>query len=183
MSNDLRDQLLKAGLVTEAQVKKAETPRPPRESAKARQPAPTRARKAKPQQLADGRANKGRRKPAQVAQTPSPTPHLDKAQREAVRVFLRERRRNVADAPLPYNFLDGSAVKKLWVTAEQHTALGAGTLLIVARNDRHYLIGDEDVQKLLELDPRANIIRAQASATVDEDPAYRDHPIPDDLMW
>lgn len=183
MSNDLRDQLLKAGLVTEEQVKAAET-RPQRTPGSSQKPAGKKAKKARPPQRAKAAPVRPKRphKPAAPAQTPSPTPHLDKAQREAVRTFLREKRRNVADAPLPYNFLDGRAVKKLWITAEQQAALAAGELVIVSRNDRHYLIGKDDSEHLLTLDPKAAIIRADAHSEED-DPAYREHPIPDDLVW
>lgn len=184
MSNDLRDQLLKAGLVTEDQVKAAET-RPPREPRASQKPSGKKSKKARPPQAAKAapaRRKRPNNKPAAPAQTPSPTPHLDKAQREVVRTFLREKRQNATDAPLPYNFLDGRAVKKLWITSEQQTALASGELVIVSRNDRHYLIGKEDSEHLLTLDPKAVIIRADARSE-EEDPAYKDHPVPDDLVW
>lgn len=186
MSNDLRDQLLKAGLVTEDQVKAAES-HPRREHGTVGKPSDSRKKgnKGRPPQAPKGTParTKRARKPAAPAQTPSPTPHLDKAQREAVRTFLREKRRNHPDAPLPYNFQDGRAVKKLWVTAEQQAALGAGELVIVSRNDRHYLINREDSEYLLTLDPKAVIIRACDAREEEDDPAYREHPIPDDLVW
>ena len=186
MSNDLRDQLLKAGLVTEDQVRATET-RPRREPRTPQKPVGKKAKKARPPQsakAAPAARPKRPRKPAAPAQTPSPTPHLDKAQREAVRTFLREKRQNTPDAPLPYNFQDGRAVKKLWVTAEQQAALGTGELVIVSRNDRHYLIGKADAEHLHTLDPKAAIIRADdARGEDEEDPAYKEHPIPDDLVW
>lgn len=186
MSNDLRDQLLKAGLVTEDQVKAAES-RPRRETRSATKLSGSRKKgnKGRPPQAAKGvpARPKGARKSVAPAQTQSPSPHLDKAQREAVRTFLREKRRNAPDAPLPYNFQDGRAVKKLWVTAEQQAALGAGDMVIVSRNDRHYLIGREDSEYLLTLDPKAVIIRAGHAREDEDDPAYREHPIPDDLVW
>lgn len=186
MSNDLRDQLLRAGLVTEDQVKAVESrsqrnpcvgKRPPgglKKGKKTRQPQATRGAVAR---------FKHQRKHAAPAQMPSPTPHLDKAQREAVRTFLREKRQNTPNAPLPYNFQEGCAVKKTWVTAEQQAALGSGELVIVSRNDRHYLIGQADSEHLLTLDPKAVIIRADAVLEEEEDPAYKEHPIPDDLVW
>jgi uncharacterized protein len=185
MSNDLRDQLLKAGLVTEDQVKATET-RPRREPRTSQKPAGKKVKKARPPQSAKAAPARPKRprKPAAPAQTPSPTPHLDKAQREVVRTFLREKRQNTPDAPLPYNFQDGRAVKKFWVTAEQQAALGTGELVIVSRNERHYLIGKADSEHLLTLDPKAVIIRAaDARSEEAEDPAYKDHPIPDDLVW
>ncbi|MEJ2480254.1 MAG: DUF2058 family protein [Acidihalobacter sp.] len=185
MSNDLRDQLLKAGLVSEDQVKAAET-RPQRAPGAARKPIGKKPKKPRPSQGAKGAAARPKRprKPAAPAQTPSPTPHLDKAQREVVRTFLREKRQNTPDAPLPYNFQDGNAVKKLWVTADQQAALGSGELVIISRNDRHYLIGREDSEHLLTLDPKAVVIRADdARGEEEEDPAYKEHPIPDDLVW
>jgi uncharacterized protein len=187
MSNDLRDQLLRAGLVTEDQVKAAET-RPQRAPKTSQKPVGKKAKPKKPRsphgaKEAPARPQRPRKKPAAPAQTPSPTPHLDKAQREVVRTFLREKRQNVPDAPLPYNFQDGRAVKKLWVNAEQQAALGTGELVIVSRNDRHYLIGKEDSEHLLTLDPKAMIIRADDARGEEDDPAYKDHPIPDDLVW
>lgn len=182
MSNDLRDELMKAGLVTEDQVKAADE-RPRREAKRAQKPSFKKAPKnAKNTRGPQGAKPKRPRKPAAPAQTPSPTPHLDKAQRAAVRTFLREKRQNIADAPLPYNFLDGRAVKKLWVTLEQQAALSAGELVVASRNDRHYLITGEDAETLLTLDPKAVIIRSKARSE-EEDPAYQAYPIPDDLVW
>ncbi|OBS08766.1 DUF2058 family protein [Acidihalobacter prosperus] len=203
MNNALRDQLLKAGLVTEDQVKAADdkpkgepTGRNAKRAGGERKRSPQGDRRAEggtrrrkpPAAVAASRpaassAGGGRAaKKANPAQTPSPHAHLDKSQREAVRRFLREQRVNAAGGETPYHFQEGTAVRKIWVTPEQRTGLTGGVLVIVPRNERYYVIDAAQVDALLALDPKAEVIRADARSD-EEDPAYRDHPIPDDLVW
>ncbi|AOU97342.1 hypothetical protein BI364_04455 [Acidihalobacter yilgarnensis] len=202
MNNALRDQLLKAGLITEDQVKVADDK--PR-----REPSPRKPKRADAERKRERRVTEDtrppRRKPtpepsaarvrskptnggkaakaSNPAQTPSPYAHLDKAQREAVRRFLREQRVNAGDGETPYHFQEGAAVRKIWVTAAQRQMLADGALVIVPRNERYYVIDAAQVEPLQVLDPKVKIIRADALSDEDEDPAYKDHPIPDDLVW
>ena len=160
MSNSLRDELLRAGLVSQERLEAAK------------------ASKRRP----GGAPRKARGRPA-AAQSAAPAAALrpDKARRAEVREFLRKKRRNVADAPLPFHFVEGRVIRKIWVTAEQKAALAAGDLLIASRNERHYLLDRKDGETLLALDPGAVLIRPDTGA--DDDPAYAAHPVPDDLQW
>ncbi|AOV16519.1 hypothetical protein BJI67_05030 [Acidihalobacter aeolianus] len=208
MNNALRDQLLKAGLVTEDQVKAADdggrkapaargNDAQPRgrqqgkrgaQAGQRRQPAQSRDVEkpaVKPAPARRKPAKSGKAAKANPAQTPSPYAHLDKATREAVRRFLRENRVNGGEGETPYHFQEGAAVRKIWITSEQRQALTEGTLVIVPRNERYYVIDAALTEGLLGLDPKAEVIRADAQTGGDEeeDPAYKDHPIPDDLVW
>lgn len=207
MNNALRDQLLKSGLITEDQAKSVDSPsqrapaggKPNRGEDKRKrlhsgfrgseQPHPgRRSSAASPNRNAGtvrGTAAKGlKKKMGNPAQTPSPYAHLDKDQREAVRRFLREQRVNKGDGDLPYQFQQGSAVRKIWVTSEQRQSLMAGALVIVPRNDRYYVIEAAQADSLRALDPLVEIIDATTpSGGGEEDPDYKDYPVPDDLVW
>lgn len=212
MNNALRDQLLKAGLVTEDQVKAADeggrrAPAARGDDAQPRRRQPGKQGKrgtqdgrrrpaaqpggteqqpaAKPAAARRKPAKSGKAAKANPAQTPSPYAHLDKAAREAVRRFLRENRVNGGEGDTPYHFQEGAAVRKIWITSEQRQALTEGALVIVPRNERYYVIDAALTEGLLGLDPKAEIIRAdaQTGGGEEEDPAYKDHPIPDDLVW
>lgn len=207
MNNALRDQLLKAGLITEDQAKSGESPsqraqtrsKPKRAEEKRKRqhngsrvseqvpnarrspsPAPNRAKV----QVRDSSVKGLKSKSGNPAQTPSPYAHLDKAQRDAVRRFLRDQRVNKGDGETPYQFQEGSAVRKVWVTPEQRQGLMEGALVIVPRNDRYYVLEAAQADPLRALDPLVEIIYAQAQSDGgEEDPDYKDYPIPDDLMW
>lgn len=209
MNNALRDQLLKAGLITEDQVKAANdkprhapvTGKPIRQESKNKRihskqrlegEIQTKRRK---QTVTDAGATRVRsahvptagikvKKTSNPAQTPSPYAHLDKAQREAVRRFLREHRVNSGEGEIPYHFQEGTSVRKIWVTPQQREALMLGHLVIVPRNERYYVIDAAQAESLRSLDPLAEVILAEASSErIDDDPAYKDFPIPDDLVW
>ena len=208
MNNALRDQLLKAGLVTEDQVKAAgdkahsaptgDKPQRPDSKRKrkhgeprvadktyaARRKLSTAHNKSKARTLNPEERDQQKSKSSNPAQTPSPYAYLDKNQREAVRRFLREQRENKGDGDTPYHFQEGKAVRKIWVTSQQREDLTKGVLVIVPRNERYYVINALQVDALRSLDPLAEVIRFDASGdTGDDDPAYKEHPIPDDLVW
>lgn len=177
MNEALRDQLRKAGLVNKEQNAVTENKAPQNKVKR-------RATRATNSQSKPIRGNSSKRKKqAKVAQTPSPHSHLDKSQREAVRRFLREHRLNTGQGEIPFYFQEGSVVQKIWVTADQRQQLMGGDLVIVSRNERYYVLDATLSKELLMLDSKATIIQIEESQSEEDDPAYKAHPIPDDLVW
>jgi uncharacterized protein YaiL (DUF2058 family) len=184
MSNSLRDQLLKAGLVSETQVKQAE-----KASKKG-------GRKARHEQKRTGQPIKA---PAEerIEQAQSDKVARDrklnreqeivkakKAARAQVSDLIKRHRLNDAHAEVRYYFQRGNHIKQLDVTPEQREGLVGERLAIVTFQGGQHLITMDVADKIAKIDPEAKIHRHEAppSEPDAEDP-YRDYQVPDDLMW
>lgn len=182
MSLSLRDQLLKAGLVTEQQVQRAErdqreqqfrAPRGKKQKPAGPTPAQLAAQKAAAEKAArDAEANRRKQE------------KLDRRARHA------EVRQLVAAHQVPrvetedfYNFQDGPQIRRIEVNPELRAKLVNGQLAIVRCEGRFAFvpaaIGEQigaRVEKAL-----LHLNRPQQKPA-DDDP-YKDYVVPDDLMW
>lgn len=176
MNETLRDQLRKAGLVNRDQHSLAKN-EVSQKKVKRRVTQTTNNRsKSSP-----GNSSKRLTNPAQ---TLSPHSHLSKSEREVVRRFLREHRLNAGQGEIPFYFQEGSVIRKIWVTLDQRQQLMQGKLVIVPRNERYYVLDDANSEQLRMLDPKVTIISVEGGIHTDEDDlAYRDFPVPEDLIW
>ena len=178
MGSSLKDQLLKAGLVTPEQVARAE--RPPRTSAKRRDRTGRRA----PPRPEPARAR------APSAHAPAAAPVDRKALRKRVKAFLSKQRLNDKNADQPFHIVRGGRIKRVYVSAAQRVLLRAGELVIAAVYGNHYLITAADAARLQAMLPGAVIHSARAAAGEEdgaaeregEDP-YAGYEVPDDLVW
>ncbi|MFZ8890952.1 MAG: DUF2058 family protein [Pseudomonadales bacterium] len=80
-----------------------------------------------------------------------------------------------------YHFLDGKKVRKLYVTEAQRDGLAAGAMVLVRHGAGFEVIEEKVAEKVRELDDRLVLPKPQALGA--DDPAYADHPIPDDHDW
>jgi uncharacterized protein YaiL (DUF2058 family) len=193
MSDSLRDQLLKSGLV---QKLKAE--------AKPNRPGPHKKHDQKPHD----QKKPGPKRPEPSA--PSPTrqePHehdlarayalrakqekeeRDRAQREAERVarekkerkqklveLLQGKAQNATDADLPRHFPHGSKIRRIYCTADQLAKLNHGELAVVQLAGR-YLLVDKEIAL------QAQAIQSEALVLLCDPNAPKEDDIPDDLVW
>ncbi|MCB1744885.1 MAG: DUF2058 family protein, partial [Gammaproteobacteria bacterium] len=142
MSSSLQEQLLKAGLVTEDQVKK--TRHESRRSEKSRPKAAKKQRGAANARKPDARAEAVRRE-QEAKREQDRKLNLErealKAAREAkqrARQFARKVCVNDAQAEVAFHFVRNGAVKRLYVTEAQRQGLVAGSLAIVAPAETHF---------------------------------------------
>jgi len=185
MSLSLREQLLKAGLVTEKQAKQAErttgdqrhrqakggkrTPPPPPEPTKAAQQA------AAAKLLRDQELNRKQQEKA-----------ARRAHAAELRQLVAQLRVQRPESDDYFNFVDQGKVRRLQVTPELRARLVAGSLAIV-RYDGHYdLLPLEAVERIRERHAEAIVptpaTDAPATAPAEDDP-YKDFVVPDDLTW
>ena len=156
MSESLRSQLLKAGLG------KAPEPKAPKPQAKPKSQAKDQGKlPPKP---------KARRKSA-----------LSQTLREQAKLIIEQRRLPRGQGACAYHFLDGKKVRKLYVTEAQRDGLAAGAMVLVRHGAGFEVIEEKVAEKIRELDDRLVLPKPQAPGA--DDPAYADHPIPDDLDW
>lgn len=189
MSDSLRDQLLKSGLVQKLKPQE----KPARD-------------KHKPQQAQNKHAqNKPARKPQPSFKPPAPSePNLahayalrareekeerERAQREADRIAREKKERkqkllallegkslNVADADVARHFPHGNKIRRVYCTAAQLSHLNKGDLAVVQLAGR-YLIVERDVAL------QAQAIQAESLVLLCDPNAPPEDDVPADLVW
>lgn len=176
----LRDQLLKAGLVNEKQVKKAQ-----KEKLKERN---TQTSKI---QMAD----ETRRQQTALAEKHERDRLLNQQLKEAaekkalasqIRQLIEAHRINWQEGEVPFNFTDNGTVKRLHIDSRLRDQLIRG-ILGIARVDMQYeIVPRETAERIRQRDPSAVILlnnpATDRQLTADEDP-YAKFQVPDDLVW
>lgn len=170
----LRDQLLKAGLVTEDQVNQAEA------KGKKQRHQAKKNKKLGAEQARQKAAERTRREAEQAAKREQDR-RLN-AEREAlrrrrenaarIRQIIKERRLNDPQAEIPYHFVAGKVVRKLRVTAEQQRGLACGRLGIVRNPHDEFdfpLLPRANVQTLAQIDPKLLLVLLDENAKPEED--------------
>ena len=183
MSLSLREQLLKAGLVTEKQAKQTErsTGQQRHREAKAgvRQPSPPPARAAQQAQAAkllrDQELNRKQQAKAEA-----------KARAAQLRQLVEQLRVARPESDDYFNFVDGGKVRRLAVTPDVRARLAAGSLAIVRCDGRYDLVPTDALDRIRERYATA-IVALPAAAPAPggpaEDDPYKDFVVPDDLTW
>lgn len=179
MSDSLREQLLKSGLVDEQSIKKAKTQKRKNRRQGSSEDEQSAASQAAAKREADRRArdrtlNRRREEERQR-----------QADEQAARQMVIDA--EVAhDGEERFNFSHNDRIRPIHVSAAQRKDLAAGKLAIARTKGRYRLIPGELVEKIRSRAPFLIAWTAADTAASDDsaqDDAYADHPIPDDLMW
>ncbi|MFO7953771.1 DUF2058 domain-containing protein [Thioalkalivibrio sp.] len=189
MSDDLRSQLLKTGLVDEKQVRKAKAQKHKAQKGNAKkkkdrssgpEPGVAEARKAE-------QAERSRQKNRE---------QQERAERRARHAQIRELVSThlapipTGEAALDYHFQQGGQIRHLPVTADLQKRLADGRAAIAGLDIRpekgFRVIPRETADRIRERDPEWPLVipdEVDAASAPDPDDPYRDYVIPDDLMW
>jgi uncharacterized protein YaiL (DUF2058 family) len=184
MNLSLREQLLKAGLVSEKQAKQAErsesrqlhrqkkagirTPPTPPAPAKAAQ----QAQAAK--LLRDAELNRKQREKAER-----------KARAMELKQLVEQLRVAHPDGDDWFNFVDEGKVRRVPVTPELRTRIVSGTMAIVRSEGHYHLVPADSLGRIRERHGEAIVslpAPPSAPAPAPDDP-YKDFVVPDDLTW
>jgi uncharacterized protein len=181
MSLSLREQLLKAGLVSEQQAKRADLDQ-------------------KRQQYVAPRGKKARAAPS-LAELTARRAAAEKAEKDAEhnrrkqekidrRAKFAEIRQLVEQHQVPrvesednYNFQDGTRIRRIAVTPPLRERLVRGDLAIVRNDGRYAFVPATVGEQIKARVERALIHLNKPDAAPDPDDPYKDHVIPDDLIW
>jgi uncharacterized protein YaiL (DUF2058 family) len=181
MSLSLRDQLLKAGLVTEQQAQRAE-----REQRQKQFEAPRSKKKPvgpSPQEIAAQRA---------AAEKAAKDAELNRRKQEKLerRAKFAEIKQLVAAHQVArvetedfYNFTDGSSIKRVPVNPALREQLVAGTLAIVRCEGRYAFVPSATGEQIRARVERALIHHNKPKPAAADDDPYKDYVVPDDLVW
>ena len=211
MARSLRDELLKAGLVTSEQAARAErSSRPPPKPAGGRasreRGRPARIENGQPlskpagSKPAENRAAKRRSRDASKqhlqgqdpgsaaapATPPSPDPEAQVRQLnlEIRRLLDTETEKAEAESDVPFHFPRGDRVKRLYVSGDQRRRLSNGELAIVGFRGRHHLVPRAAGERVRALRPEVFVFIASGEDGADAAAeGYEGYEVPDELVW
>jgi uncharacterized protein YaiL (DUF2058 family) len=171
MAGSLRDQLLKAGLVSEKQVKQATHEK---RKAKGGEPAKPLVDKAQESAKAQRDRELNRKRQEEAEQ---------KARHAQIKQIVETHRLADAEGDIPFNFTDGTRIKRLYLKREIQEQVINGTLIIVRQGGRYHLVRPDAAEMIRERNAASVITIGGASGTPAEDDPYADYKVPDDLIW
>jgi uncharacterized protein YaiL (DUF2058 family) len=179
MANSFGDQFLKAGLVNKTRLSKAQKSKKKQEKLRNKQKvevvdaAAVAARQAAEKKVARDR-ELNRRQKAEAER---------RAIQAQVRQLIEMNRVPRDDGELGYNFQDGKAIRKIFVTEAVHDKLARGLLAIARLDDAYEVIPSVVAEKIMLRDESCIISNATTQLESGEDDPYADYKVPDDLMW
>ncbi|MBK1632015.1 nucleoprotein/polynucleotide-associated enzyme [Thiohalocapsa halophila] len=177
MANSLQDQLLKSGLVDEQQLKQAKSKkRKQKRAGGGRAPADAERRAAAEQAAAE------KRRRDQELNREREADRQRKAELVALWHLVRDNRLSRDGGDVAYNFTDGSALKRLYVTADQQKAIAGGELAIVRHDDFYEIVPAMVAERTEQTDPAILVVWNKPGEADPDDP-YAGFEVPDDLMW
>jgi uncharacterized protein YaiL (DUF2058 family) len=175
----LKDQLLKAGLVNEKQLKQAQ--REKRKENQRQGQAGAAEEEKRRQQAAAEKAERDRQLNLQRKQEAD-----KKAIAAQVRQLIESHRQPKGEGDTPFNFVDGSTVKRLYVADQVRAQIVRGQLAIVRLDRQYELVPSEVADKIRQRDAGAVVLQndpPQKQAPDPGDDPYAAYQVPDDLMW
>ena len=181
--SSLQDQLLKAGLVSKSQAQKIKTQKKKTQKAQ---------RKSKESEIDESKLSSQKARDEKVLRDKQLNAAKQAAaeQKAIAAQVIQLIKSNIIsknDGELPYNFKDGTKIKKIFITQELQNQLTKGTLAIAKLGNSYELIPAKIAEKIAERDKEAIIqIATDGSSNTSEDhddDPYADYKIPDDLMW
>jgi uncharacterized protein YaiL (DUF2058 family) len=179
MANSFGDQFLKAGLVNKARLNEAKKSKSKQEKLKHKQKievvdeAAEAARQAAAEKAARDR-ELNRQKKEELER---------KAVHAQVRQLIELNRLPRDDGEVGYNFQDGAAIRKIFVTEDIRDKLASGLLAIVRLDDGYEVIPSIVAEKILHRDASCIVSQSSNRQESGEDDPYADYQVPDDLMW
>ncbi|PSD14083.1 DUF2058 domain-containing protein, partial [Stenotrophomonas maltophilia] len=98
--------------------------------------------------------------------------------------LLKDKSLNSEAADIARHFPYGGKIKRIYVTAEQLTALNAGELGVVQLNGRYLLVTADVLAQSEAVFAPSVALKVDPNAPAEEDP-YADpqYQVPDDLVW
>jgi len=181
MSESLRDQLLKSGLVKPPQ--KADKPK--RKAVRKRaamqnaKPARQHSEKTSEPDLAKAYALRARQEQRERDKAKAEAERIARERKERKRrlqVLLDGKALNADDADLPRHFPHRNRIRRIYCTREQLGRLNRGDLAVVQLGGRFLLVIRDLALQAQQIDPDSMVLLCDSGATNDDD-------VPDDLVW
>ncbi len=180
MSTSLRDQLLKAGLIDKRQANEAERQQQRRE----RQAPP----KHKSSVTPDGSLARQVAQSAKIARDQALNRRQqEKAEKKArlaqIKQLIEQNRLPSVENGEPYNFVDGTKIRRVAVNASIRDQIIRGEIAIVRHEGRYDLVPAAIAARIRERDEDALVSSSVGKDGSDSEGAYAGFSVPDDLIW
>jgi len=194
MADSLRDQLVKAGLATSGQAKKAERQKRAEEQARA-QSSRGKGTKSKPSDPSSVDSVKARARQLnarkvehdrEIAATRNKKREAKALRAEIKQIILQNDQRSTEarDDDVSYNFVHGKKIKRIYVPRTQQQQLSNGSLIIVSNDGSYHLVSEQVAEQIRARDPKWVIsVPEPSKKTTADDDHYARFEIPDDLDW
>lgn len=180
----LRDQLLKAGLVTEKQAREAAQQQRQQTRLTAHSMARSQPRPPSPQQLAVSQAQARKAAYDQELNRKKQEKAERKARRAQVNQLVEQCRVPKLESDDYFNFVHDNTVERICVDAPTREKIARGELIIVRYRGHFALLPNGEAQRIRDVDPTAIVaVGSVAPANIDPDDPYREFVVPDDLVW
>lgn len=189
MAGSLKDQLIKAGLVTPDRARKVErearAEKQARRKGKSAPPKPSVAAEIRAR-AAQQNTEKAERDRAQMRAI------ADKAKAKALRAEIKQiiekhdqRVKTASDDDVAYNFVHGKRIKRIYVPKAQRDQISNGSLVIVNNDGIYHLLPKKAAEKVRARDPKRIIVANDGSKPEPDadDEYYAQFKVPDDLDW
>lgn len=183
MSNSLQDQLLKSGLVSKKQANQVrqEKRKQVKQQRTRKGGAPDEAR------LQTQRAQAQKRQRDRELNEQRQRAVQEQSAAARVRQLVESNRVDRGEGDKPFQFVDGTLVRKLYVKAAQRQDLSRGVLAVVRLDDSYELVPAATALRIGETDPALVVVlntsaKQRDEASGEEDP-YAGFEVPDDLEW
>lgn len=181
--SSLQEQLLKAGLVDKNRANKAKKEKQKQDRASRQSNG---QKNQNPSQLQQQRQQKQQHDRALNQQKQHK--NSQRALNAEIKQLIEANRIDRQGGELAYSFVDGKKIRKVYVTEALKKQL-VDNRLAIARYQRDGALAYELVpvsiaEKIAQRDEKAVVVqKSSADQSSDQDDAYADYQIPDDLMW
>jgi uncharacterized protein YaiL (DUF2058 family) len=187
MSDSLRDQLLKAGLINKKQAQDAERQAQRNERPQSAKHKPKPGQPAAPPKVdaavVAARAAQSAKVARDQALNRRQQEKADKKARAAqIKQWVNEQRLAPLETGEAYNFVDGPKIRRVMVTPAIRAQIGRRELAIVRNEGGYDLVPAALAARIRERDPNAFIFIGGADGPPADD-AYSQFTVPDDLIW
>ncbi len=179
MSLSLRDQLLKAGLVSEKQAKQAGKQKQKQERLEKK----GQVEKDDSQRQAALAAQAEKIERDRELNRQQQEKAEQKARTAQIKQLIERSRLPKLTTDDYYNFVDDKKVKRISVNDLMRDKLSRGSLAIVRHGGTYEIIPRDAAVKIQERDPRRIVLLNTPTEEADEDDPYAAYKVPDDLMW
>lgn len=180
MNNPFQEQLLKAGLVSEQQVKKANREKFNKQKlqrSKKNTAADTTHSKA--QQVLEAKTKRDR----ELNQRKQEQARKKAISIEINQLILNNRIKRDKGCDIAYNFEHQNKIKRIYINPQMKNKISQGKLGIARIEGNYELVPLEIAEKIKQRNEKRIVIYGKDIQPVDENDGYADYQIPDDLMW
>lgn len=178
MSQSIRDQLLGLGFKQAPKPRKAR-PKKPRKSTN--QP----SLKTDEFDLAKAYAVRAKQEKAEkkaAAEEQKRKAEAKRRAKKAVETLLSGKAQNASEADVPRHFEHLGKIRRVYVTAEQLSAINEGALSVVMHQGRYLIVTTDLAKQVAAHIPRLLALTVDPNAVSSDGDACTDD-VPDDLMW